>query len=111
MWDKECFQISRELYNDRFVVIESKWLFESLNVVMINVYASNSHFEHRTFWGELEELQKQFNHPWILGGDFNAVMNRSERSKYVGVQNNSKAFCRFIDECKLVSSIARVDEI
>lgn len=37
-----------------------------------------------------------------MGGDFNVVRNRSERSNCMGLLNGLKDFGRFIDKCKLV---------
>ncbi|KAA3481732.1 LINE-1 reverse transcriptase isogeny [Gossypium australe] len=39
---------------------------------------------------------------WILGGDFNAIRNKSERSNCVGLLRSSKDFGSFIEKCKLV---------
>lgn len=37
-----------------------------------------------------------------MGGDFNTIRSRSERSNCVGLLTSSKAFNSFIDECKVV---------
>ncbi|MBA0810964.1 hypothetical protein Gohar_002905, partial [Gossypium harknessii] len=47
-------------------------------------------------------LKNSFACLWIIGGDFNAVRNRSERSSCIGLMNGSKEFNSFINNCKLV---------
>ncbi|KAK5844418.1 hypothetical protein PVK06_000556 [Gossypium arboreum] len=53
-------------------------------------------------WGVLMELRIQFASPWIMGGDFNVVRCRSERSRCMGSANGSKEFDNFIQNCKLI---------
>lgn len=73
-----------------------------MEATIINLYASNAIFEQIIFCGDPIELRKQFISPWIMGEDFNAVTNRSERSKCVGTEYGSGEFCSFIDSCKMV---------
>ncbi|KAK5787165.1 hypothetical protein PVK06_041818 [Gossypium arboreum] len=55
------------------IVVEGKWKDDGMEATMINEYASNAFSEQRVLWGELKKRRKQFQSPWILGGDFNAV--------------------------------------
>lgn len=52
----------------------------------------------------LLDLRKQFTESWILGGNFNVVTGRSEKSNCVGVEYGSKEFCDFIERCNLLDS-------
>lgn len=42
--DKDCFQVTRDYFEDRVVVVEGKWVIEGVEVVMINMYAPKCNF-------------------------------------------------------------------
>lgn len=42
------------------------------------VYAFNNAAIREMLWVELMEIADKINHPWILGGDFNYVLNKEE---------------------------------
>ncbi|XP_058111335.1 uncharacterized protein LOC131254363 [Magnolia sinica] len=46
------------------------------------VYTKCSRFARRTLWNTLESLASSSNGPWAVGGDFNAVVDSSERMGY-----------------------------
>lgn len=50
MWDKDGFKVSKNCYNNRFVVIEGKWLQEDMEAMLINVYVSNNLSEQKNLW-------------------------------------------------------------
>ncbi|MBA0818828.1 hypothetical protein Gohar_021152, partial [Gossypium harknessii] len=56
----------------------------------------------KILWEEMIEIRKQLTNYWIMGGDFNAIRNKSERCNCVGLLKGSKVFGSFIDKCKLV---------
>ncbi|MBA0866816.1 hypothetical protein Goshw_024678, partial [Gossypium schwendimanii] len=49
---------------------------------------------------DLLAIKNSFASPWIIGGDFNTMRNRSDRSSCVGLVNGSREFNSFIDNCK-----------
>ncbi|KAH1066062.1 hypothetical protein J1N35_031049 [Gossypium stocksii] len=51
---------------------------------------------------DLLAIKNSFACPWIIGGDFNTIRNRSDRSSCVGLVNGSREFNSFIDNCKSV---------
>lgn len=53
-------------------------------------------------WEEIRTLIWSFFSPWIIGGDFNSISNRNERSNYKGILTRLKAFNDFIEDCKVV---------
>ncbi|TYI24394.1 hypothetical protein ES332_A06G230900v1 [Gossypium tomentosum] len=91
MWDKNEFILSKVWSVDSLLAIEGKWVKEDVDVVLINVYAPNSVLEQSSFWG-----------PWILGGDFNVVRCRSERSNWLGYEKGSREFVNFNYNCNLI---------
>ncbi|TYH95086.1 hypothetical protein ES332_A12G083300v1 [Gossypium tomentosum] len=102
MWNKDEFLFSKEWSDGRVLVIEGRWIKEDLEVVLINIYAPNLASEQKVLWAVLMELRFQFASPWIMGGDFNVVRSRSERSRCVGSEKGSKEFDNFIQNCKLI---------
>ncbi|MBA0595172.1 hypothetical protein Gorai_012049 [Gossypium raimondii] len=49
---------------------------------------------------DLLAIKNSFACPWIIGGDFNTMRNRSDRSSCVGLVNGSREFNSFTDNCK-----------
>lgn len=41
IWDKSVFQVIRDLYVNRAIVLVGKWKIEGMDATLINVYASN----------------------------------------------------------------------
>ncbi|KAH1055655.1 hypothetical protein J1N35_033720 [Gossypium stocksii] len=66
------------------------------------VYSPNILSEQQMLWEEIIGLRSVFSKAWIVGGDFSAVKNRSERIYCSGIEKGSKEFGEFIDKCKLV---------
>ncbi|TYH93990.1 hypothetical protein ES332_A12G011100v1 [Gossypium tomentosum] len=89
MWDKNKFILFKDWSDDRVIAIEGKWVKEDLDVVLINVYAPNIVSEQCTLWG-------------IVGGDFNVVRCRSERSNCLRSKKGSREFVNFINNCNLI---------
>ena len=42
------------------------------------VYAKSTRSERQALWGELNTLAQQIYLPWIVGGDFNSILDLSE---------------------------------
>ncbi|KAG8503708.1 hypothetical protein CXB51_001640 [Gossypium anomalum] len=95
-------EVKKASTDGRVLVIEGRWIKEDLEVVLINNYAPNLASEQSVLWGVLMELRFQFASPWIMGGNFNVVRCRSERSRCMGSAKGSKEFDNFIHNCKLI---------
>lgn len=77
-------------------------MVENLSATLINVYAPNSPSEQKLVWEEISKLRGSFSSPWIMGGDFNSIRGRSERSNCIGLLCGMKEFNSFIEECELL---------
>ncbi|XP_058747173.1 uncharacterized protein LOC131620182 [Vicia villosa] len=83
----------------------SKLLWKGACYYIVNVYSSCSMSLKRVLWSRLVELKNKYQDgEWIIGGDFNAVMKRSERS---GISSRSgnlerEGFADFIEDIGLV---------
>ncbi|KAL4283171.1 hypothetical protein GQ457_16G011860 [Hibiscus cannabinus] len=61
------------------------------------VYASPCSSKRNCLWGQLKALEPSNQAPWVLGGDFNAICNASERQGGVVSRSGvSSSFCDFI---------------
>ncbi|XP_017604874.1 uncharacterized protein LOC108451727 [Gossypium arboreum] len=102
IWDKASFMLKKDMCSNRLIVVEGLWCSEGFEGVLINVYGPNMLRDQRFFWEEIIEIREQFTNHWIVGGDFNAIRNKSERSNCVGLLRGSRDFGKFIEKCKLV---------
>ncbi|KAJ6719965.1 RETROTRANSPOSON UNCLASSIFIED-LIKE PROTEIN [Salix purpurea] len=59
------------------VSINTPWLPKPFFISF--VYAKNLRSERRILWDELCEVASLLDGPWVVGGDFNAVLNVNER--------------------------------
>lgn len=48
------------------------------NILLTFVYAKSSRVERQELWQHLLQLS-QLNGPWIIGGDFNTILNATEK--------------------------------
>lgn len=67
------------------------------------VYASPSSSQREETWNELRDHSLYINGPWIIGGDFNAII--SNREKLGGAppsQSSCISFSSCIDDCSLI---------
>ncbi|KAJ6399844.1 hypothetical protein OIU84_015495 [Salix udensis] len=58
------------------VSVNMPWLSQSFFISF--VYAKNLRSKRKIFWDELCEVASILDGPWVLGGDFNAVLNVKE---------------------------------
>ncbi|TYJ26696.1 hypothetical protein E1A91_A07G138200v1 [Gossypium mustelinum] len=102
IWDKSSF-ITRKVYcTNRLIVVERNWCCEGWEGVLINVYTPNGLLEQKIFWVEILEVRDRFTYFWIVGGDSNAIRNKSDKSNCVGLLRGSKDFLSSLERCKLV---------
>lgn len=102
IWDKSFFLLKKDYCVNRFIVVEGYWCSKGWEGVLINVYAPNMLRDQKILWEEMIEIQKQFTKHWIVGGSFNAIRNKSEKSSCMGLLRGLKDFESFIEKCKLV---------
>ena len=49
------------------------------DIVFCNVYVASVESERRELWDFILSSQQSFSAPWVVGGDFNTVLDSSER--------------------------------
>ena len=102
LWNEDQFTVKVCIINKQYVVLISELTVVRNDVAFCNIYASNFENERKELWSSITNAQKSFLIPWCIGGDFNSVLNPSER---VGVGCNMslvKNFNAFVLEAKVV---------
>lgn len=91
------------------MVINYKILSQNKEVQVLNVNGLVSTIAKRILWREMKQwLGLQNGKPIIIGGDFNATLDNTE--KQGGLQNLSSVqqdFYSFMDECNLREIVAK----
>lgn len=71
--------------------------------MLSTIYAKNSQLHRRELWQYLRTIADQYKGPWMVGGDFNDIVNAHE--KFGGKQihvNRSNNFLKCLNYCSLV---------
>lgn len=50
-----------------------------VTVKVTSMYARCSSLERLELWDELEHISGNNLHPWVVGGDFNVILNKDEK--------------------------------
>ncbi|XP_062100614.1 uncharacterized protein LOC133806542 [Humulus lupulus] len=65
------------------------------------VYAADDSKTREILWRDLVTISEGMKIPWIVGGDFNAVLNPEERLEYRGNANELIPFQTYVNKCGL----------
>ncbi|XP_028094700.1 uncharacterized protein LOC114294749 [Camellia sinensis] len=101
VWKPEVFSLADCCCNRSFIILSST-LFNSLNCVIVNVYALNDVSARRSLWVSLINLKVVFPKPWCIGGDFNEIKSIDERKVCIRRDKGMVDFCNFISCLELM---------
>ncbi|KAL2527111.1 Uncharacterized protein Adt_12165 [Abeliophyllum distichum] len=62
---------------EQFISFQTKW--REVETIITAVYAKCSVKLRRDLWTDLAKFADKMDKPWLIGGDFNAILNREER--------------------------------
>ncbi|XP_058782835.1 uncharacterized protein LOC131657455 [Vicia villosa] len=107
LWKNENLEVVSSFKGEGYLGI--KFMKSNRFFYLVNIYSSCELPKKRDLWRRILELKEAHKDgEWILGGDFNATKNRSER-RGRGMNSNSSVnsvemneFVEFIDESLLV---------
>ncbi|KAK3194374.1 hypothetical protein Dsin_025684 [Dipteronia sinensis] len=85
----------------RCIIVAGLWLKFNKEVTCCNIYAPNLECERKTLWDFLLVAQQSFPVPWCFGGDFNDVLDPSERKGGVCSQTSLHNFNSFVLNAKV----------
>ncbi|KAK3193121.1 hypothetical protein Dsin_024431 [Dipteronia sinensis] len=103
LWDEELFLAKAYISNQRCIILMGELLKFKKDVVFCNVYTANMESERQELWEFLEISRNSFTMPWILGGDFNRVLDSSERKGGGGNVTSMKNFGSFISKMEVIN--------
>ncbi|KAK8559144.1 hypothetical protein V6N12_042427 [Hibiscus sabdariffa] len=95
-------KIEDSVIHQNFILLEGCCMMGRLRCVVGNVYAPCNLHEQALLWGELRALKANKSLCWIIGGDFNAVRLRSEKSGCSFIESGCREFNNCIADCGLV---------
>ncbi|KAK3222941.1 hypothetical protein Dsin_009966 [Dipteronia sinensis] len=79
LWNEELFSIKDNITSSRCIIIAGELVKEAREVVLCNVYAANTENEREQLWEFILRAQILLPGQWCIGGDFNTVLDQSER--------------------------------
>ncbi|KAK3217733.1 hypothetical protein Dsin_011703 [Dipteronia sinensis] len=103
LWSEDAFSAKECVNIDRCSIILGELAILKKEVVICNVYAPNTDAERVELWEFIVNNQRRFPVPWIVGGDFNVVLNASEKLGGPPIWSHLRNFRNFIDAAMLVN--------
>ncbi|XP_038991297.1 uncharacterized protein LOC120114449 [Hibiscus syriacus] len=80
LWKKNI-DLSTIQVSDQIISVKGQFLGQSF--VLSAVYGSNDNITRRQLWQHIQDLERTIGHlPWILGGDFNIILQPNESSNH-----------------------------
>ncbi|KAK2655357.1 hypothetical protein Ddye_008409 [Dipteronia dyeriana] len=96
LWNEDVFSVNACISNDRCIIVSGELRKLKKEVVFCNVYAANVERERKDLWEFILNAQASLPGPWVIGGDFNTVINSSERKGGSGSSGSMRNFKDFI---------------
>lgn len=79
-WSKDLVEVEEIKMGEFSVSIKCKSVEDSFRWMFFGVYGPNSTDRRGQMWEELEEVNVEWQCPWVIGGDFNIVRYPFEKS-------------------------------
>ncbi|KAK2652972.1 hypothetical protein Ddye_012828 [Dipteronia dyeriana] len=102
LWDDEVFAVSNCITNDRCIIVSGMLLKIKKEVRFCNVYAANKEEERMGLCQYILNAQISLPGIWVIGGDFNTVLDQNERVGGIGNVGSMRNFKGFIDAARVV---------
>ncbi|KAK3220515.1 hypothetical protein Dsin_014485 [Dipteronia sinensis] len=102
LWSEDFFTAESCISNKNCLIISGTLNKFKKDIVFCNVYAASVESERRELWDFILASQQSLTAPWCVGGDFNTVLDPSER---VGVSENLgsyRNFASFIAQANII---------
>ncbi|KAK2637400.1 hypothetical protein Ddye_032192 [Dipteronia dyeriana] len=81
LWNEDHFMVISCISIDRCIILFGELIALKRVVVLCNVYAPNNEREMVELWRFILKAQFSLPVPWIIGVDFNTVLDKSEEGR------------------------------
>lgn len=79
IWETSKFNITNSVCKKNYMALTGQWVSSGSVCTFINVYGPSSVTEKRDLWSEISEVIRNLNHCICIAGDFNSILDPSER--------------------------------
>ncbi|XP_020254858.1 uncharacterized protein LOC109831820 [Asparagus officinalis] len=102
LWDNGMLSIQCISSSDQFISCYVNSKDGKLSCIITVVYAMNNLEDRKKLWHDLLSFKQNVTCPWIIGGDFNAIINNEEKLGGTLVSDyDTEDFINFISICQL----------
>nr|GEV45743.1 RNA-directed DNA polymerase, eukaryota [Tanacetum cinerariifolium] len=102
VWEETIFKKENVSMSDNFISIYGTWLPTSTKILIVAIYAPQSHVLKRTLWEYILGLINRWNGETVVLGYFNEVPSEEERFGSIFNQSCARDFNCFISSSGLV---------
>ncbi|KAL8143344.1 hypothetical protein V2J09_016376 [Rumex salicifolius] len=103
LWRSDLVVVSPILLDPQHITVEISRQGD-IPWVLSAVYASPDYYKRSQLWAALGDFTRMNNKPWLIGGDFNATLDSTERTYDSDYANRaSDAFASWVDHSQLVN--------
>ncbi|KAL9675777.1 hypothetical protein QQ045_003983 [Rhodiola kirilowii] len=104
VWDPDFFQTTSKIKGKGFVLISGNIMVNQqvVRLNLLNVYAPRIENEKILLWESLVDLKSGNGGEWIIGGDFNSVLEEEERNRTVFNVKDANIFQEFIQAMEVL---------
>ncbi|KAK3199477.1 hypothetical protein Dsin_022892 [Dipteronia sinensis] len=102
LWNEKFFEVNECISNERCIIVDGLLTKVKKEVIFCNVYVLNEEKGRVELWQYILKAQTTLLGPWVIGGDFNTVLDQSERNGGLGSFRPMKNFEVFMDSANTV---------
>ncbi|KAK3224468.1 hypothetical protein Dsin_011493 [Dipteronia sinensis] len=102
LWNTELFNCKACISNERCIILMGELTNLKQDAVFYNVYAPNFEADRVKLWEFIVETQAAFPFPWCLGGDFNSMLDRTERKGGICNAGFIQNFSEFVRKARVI---------
>ncbi|PWA84305.1 Endonuclease/exonuclease/phosphatase [Artemisia annua] len=102
MWKQGFFKLLDHREEFSFIILKGTLIRLGVQASIVNVYAPNDMGDRRGLWRLLRNHEVGMEGLWVLGGDWNDILNIEERLGQNYVDASMRDFQSFVNDCSLV---------
>ncbi|GJU41859.1 RNA-directed DNA polymerase, eukaryota [Tanacetum coccineum] len=102
VWDKNSFQMTREVIDNSFVALKGLWLLTNTPILIVSIYSPQEIGAKKVLWDRIVDIIKCWNGEVIIMGDFNEVLDSHERFGSTFNSHHASIFKEFLSNAEVV---------